>query len=250
MLKILITIPCYNEELVLEKNTVAIMEYARIHLADFDWKILIIDNNSKDKTFEIGNRLKAAYPNKILVFQEKIPGRGAAIRSAWKSFSSFDIYSYIDADLAADMRDFRFMILKVAEGYDLVTGSRYLSESNIERNFIREFMSRIYNFILKMVLKVSFKDAQCGFKAMSKKIVWKLFPKTSDNGWFWDTELMILACREEYKVLEVSVSWRETRDELRRSKVSPFTEAAKQLGNIWKMNRKLKFLSGSDSRRK
>lgn len=239
MKKVLITVPCYNEELVLEKNTLAIMEHAGAHLGDFNWRILIIDNSSKDKTFEIGKGLQAAYPNKVLVFQENIPGRGAAIRSAWKHFSDFDIYSYLDADLATDMRDFRFMILKAAEGDDLVTGSRYLSESNIERSFLRETMSRVYNLILKSALKVSFRDAQCGFKAMSAKLVRELFPKTFDKGWFWDTELMILACRSGYKVLEIPVSWRETRDELRRSKVSPFSEAYKQLKNIWKMRSRL-----------
>lgn len=236
----MITIPCYNEELVLEKNAVAVMEHARVHLGDFDWRILIVDNNSNDKTFEIAGRLKAIYPDKILIFQEKMPGRGAALRSAWKYFADFDIYSYMDADLATDLRDFRFMLLKVAEGYDLVTGSRYLPESNVERSFIREFMSRVYNLILKIFLKVSFRDAQCGFKVLSGKLVRELFPKTSDNGWFWDTELMILACRGGYKVLEVPVSWRETRDELRRSKVSPLAEAVRQLRNIWKMKKKLK----------
>ena len=239
MKRILITIPCYNEELVLEKNTIAIMEYAKVHLADFDWKILVIDNNSGDKTFEIGNRLKASYPDKISVFQEKKAGRGVALRSAWKYFSDFDVYSYMDADLATDIRDFRFIVLKVADGHDLVTGSRYLPESNIKRSFLRETMSRIYNLILKLALNVSFRDAQCGFKAMSTRLVKELFGKTRDNGWFWDTELMILACRQGYKVLEVPVSWRETRDELRRSKVSPFTEAVRQLRNIWKMRKRL-----------
>lgn len=239
MLKILITIPCYNEELILEKNATALMEYARACLGDFDWKILIIDNNSDDKTFEIGGRLEKNYPDRVLVFQEKAPGRGVAIRNAWKYFSDFDIYSYMDADLATDIRDFRLLILKVAEGYDLAAGSRYLPESNIKRSFLREAMSRVYNLILKLILKVSFRDAQCGFKAFSAKLVKELFEKTGDDGWFWDTELMILACRGGYKVLEVPVSWKEIRDELRRSKVSPFREAARQLKNIYLMRKRI-----------
>ncbi len=237
MKRLLITIPCYNEELVLEKNALIIMDHAKIHLADFDWKILIIDNNSSDKTYEIANNLKTKYKDKFITYKEKIPGRGIAIRNAWKHYGDFDIYSYMDADLATDLRDFRFLVLKVAEGYDLVTGSRYLSDSDIDRGILREFMSRVYNLILQIFLKVSFKDAQCGFKAMSNKLVKELFPKTYDSGWFWDTELMILACRRNYKVLEVPVSWRETRDELRRSKVSPFAEAVRQVGNIWKMRK-------------
>ena len=83
------------------------------------------------------------------------------------------------------------------------------------------------------------KDAQCGHKAMSKKIVHELIPQTTDNGWFWDTELMILACRKGYKVLEVPVTWREVRDELRASKVSVWSEVIRKLKNIYKMRKKL-----------
>ncbi len=240
MKKLLITIPCYNEELVIEKNTITIMEYAKTFLSNFDWRILIIDNNSKDQTLDIAKFLEIKYPNKILIFEEKTPGRGIAVRNAWLKHKDFDIYSYMDADLATDIVDFKYLVIKVNEGYDLVTGSRYINESDIERNFTREVMSRVYNFILQIFLKVSFKDAQCGFKAMSAKMVKELFPKTEDNGWFWDTELMILAVRGGYKVLEVPVSWKEKRDELRRSKVSPFSEALRQLKNIWKMQKKLK----------
>ena len=242
---LLITVPCYNEELVLEKTVEAICDYVSRNLAGFNWKILIIDNASSDKTWAIAQELEKANSGLILLVQEFDKGRGVAIRNAWLKFSGFDIYSYMDADLATDLKDFNLLVNKVGEGFDLVTGSRYLKESDIVRNPKREFLSRVYNFLLKFALGAGFKDAQCGFKAMSSKLVKEVFPQTRDAGWFWDTELMMLAMRQGYKVLEIPVSWREVRDELRHSTVSHWAEARRQLGNIYKMRKRLKKLNGN-----
>lgn len=238
-MKLIITIPCYNEEIVLQKTVFSIMEYANNNLSDFDWKILIIDNNSSDNTFKIANQLSERFVDRLIVRQEKMPGRGVAIRNIWSTLKDFDIYSYMDADLATDIKDFSFIINEVKNGCDLVTGSRYVPYADVKRDVKRKVLSKIYNFIIKVVLKVNFKDAQCGFKAFSKKVVEDLIPKTKDNGWFWDTELMVLAELQGYCVLEVPVSWREVRDELRQSKVSHWSEIIKQLRNIKNMRKKL-----------
>ncbi len=219
MIKLLITIPCHNEEVVLEKNIFAVVEYAKNNLSQFSWNILIIDNNSNDKTWAIAQNLKEKYPF-IVIDQVFDPGRGIAMRKAWAHQPDFDIYTYMDADLATDLKDFSFIISKVVEGYDLVTGSRYVKFADAKRSFKRKLLSRIYNILLQIVLRVNFKDAQCGFKAMSKKIVHELIPQTTDNGWFWDTELMILAYRKSYKVLEVPVTWRGVRGGLSARQVS------------------------------
>ncbi len=239
-MKLLITIPCYNEELVLEKSVFSLMEYAKHNLEDYDWKILIIDNNSSDKTFEIGGSLMDQFKEKIIIKKIKTPGRGVAIREAWGDIKDFDIYTYMDADLATDIKDFSFIVNEVSKGYDLVTGSRYILYADVKRDLKRKVLSKIYNFIIKIVLRVNFKDAQCGFKAFSQKLVSELMPKTTDNGWFFDTELMILAELGGYKILEVPVTWREVRDELRQSKVSHWSEVIRQLKNIKMMRQKLK----------
>jgi len=243
MTKLLITIPCYNEEIVLKKNIKIISQYAQDNFYEFEWRILIIDNASKDSTWQVAQVIKQEKNEKIILDQEFDKGRGVALRKAWQKFSDYDIYSYMDADLATDLKDFKLLISKVSEGFDFVTGSRYLREADVKRDFKREFLSRIYNFILKIYLGVKFKDAQCGFKAFSKRLTQELIPQTQDAGWFWDTELMILAYRHNYKVLEIPVSWREVRDELRASKVSHWSEVKRQLKNIYKMKKRLRYLN-------
>jgi len=241
MKKLLITLPCFNEEQVLVKNLGIIYHYAQENFQDFDWQILIVDNASTDQTWRLALAEQQKQPAKILTDQEFEKGRGVALRRAWGKFADFNVYAYMDADLATDLKDFRLLVIKVAAGYDLVTGSRYLKDSDIIRNPKREILSRIYNLLLKLALRVSFKDAQCGFKAFSGRLVRELVPQTQDNGWFWDTELMILAGRQDYRILEIPVSWLESRDEVRRSKVSHWTEIRRQLKNIYKMRKRLKF---------
>jgi glycosyltransferase involved in cell wall biosynthesis len=237
--KLLITIPCYNEEVVLEKTVFSVMQYAREHLSNYDWKLLILENNSKDKTWEIAKNLKENNPE-IIIDEVKSPGRGRALRESWARHPDYDIYAYMDADLATDIKDFSFIISKVEDGIDMVVGSRYIPYANVKRNILRKILSHIYNFLLHRVLKVTFKDAQCGFKAMSKRLVHEMVPKTRHDGWFWDTELIIIALHHKYTLLEVPVTWREVRDELRRSTVSVWLEVVRNLKNIWMMRQSLR----------
>ena len=69
----------------------------------------------------------------------------------------------------------------------------------------REFISRSYNFILRTVLGVRFSDAQCGFKAVRRDAAQQLLPLVEDTGWFFDTELLVLAERTGLRIHEVPV---------------------------------------------
>lgn len=239
MKKLLITLPCFNEELVLEKNAKVIFEYAKNNFTDYQWKILILDNASTDSTLEIAKKLLSEHPGEFLVDQEMEKGRGVALRKSWSRFVDFDIYCYMDIDLSTDIKDFKLLVDKVNENYDIVVGSRYLINSNIKRDFKRLILSKIYNLLLELVFRVKFEDAQCGFKAMSKKTVSNVVPYTTDAGWFWDTELMILLVRDGYSLLEIPVNWKEARDNQRKSTVLVWHEVVKQLQNIYRMKKRL-----------
>ncbi len=231
--------PCFNEEQVLEKNVNTIFNYAQKELSDYDWSILVIDNASSDKTFEIAKKLNQQNP-KILIAQYLKKGRGAALKNTWLANGGYDLYSYMDIDLATDLNHFSDLIRKVdIGGYNIAVGSRYVPGANAQRSFKRKFMSKVYNLLLKLFLKVDFKDAQCCFKAFDSKSIINILPRTFDSGWFWDTEFMILAERGGYQIIEIPVAWREVRDEIRESKVSPLAEAFKQVGNIYDLRKRL-----------
>jgi hypothetical protein len=98
------------------------------------------------------------------------------------------------------------------DGYDISTGSRLLRASRTKRSFKREFISRSYNLFVKLVLGTKFSDAQCGFKALSRKTVEHIVPQIEDQSWFFDTELLVLAEKQGLKIKDMPVRWVEDDD--------------------------------------
>jgi hypothetical protein len=76
----------------------------------------------------------------------------------------------------------------------------------------REFISRVYNALVKAVFHTRFSDAQCGFKAITKRAAMRLLPLVEDNGWFMDTELLVIAEKLGYRIFEFPARWTEGRD--------------------------------------
>ncbi len=76
----------------------------------------------------------------------------------------------------------------------------------------REFISRTYNLILRAVLATRIRDAQCGFKAVRADVARRLLPAVQDDGWFFDTELLVLAEHNGLRIHEVPVDWIDDAD--------------------------------------
>ena len=94
------------------------------------------------------------------------------------------------------------------EGFDLAVGSRLMKGSNVsKRTLKREITSRSYNVIIKATFFTRFSDAQCGFKAISSSAAQALVPKVLDQGWFFDSELLILAEKGGYRIKDIPVRW-------------------------------------------
>ncbi|HZU77631.1 MAG TPA: glycosyltransferase family 2 protein, partial [Dehalococcoidia bacterium] len=98
------------------------------------------------------------------------------------------------------------------QGYDLATGSRLAPGAQTTRSFKRELISRTYNLLIKAVLQTCFSDAQCGFKAISRRAAQTLLPLVQDNEWFFDTELLVLAEKNGFRIKDIPVRWIEDPD--------------------------------------
>ncbi|MCC6756174.1 MAG: glycosyltransferase, partial [Solirubrobacterales bacterium] len=139
-------------------------------------------------------------------------GRGRALRQVWLD-SEADILSYMDVDLSTDLDAFPPLIEALASGdYDLAIGTRLHPESMVRRCWKREMISRGYNRLLRLALHVRFSDAQCGFKALTRRAARQLLPLVEDNEWFFDTELLVMAERYGYRIYEQPVKWTEDPD--------------------------------------
>src|SRR5262249_8287763 len=93
------------------------------------------------------------------------------------------------------------------EGYDIAAGSRLMKGSKIKRSLKREIISRVYNWFLQMVLATRFSDAQCGFKAASREVGDQIVPQGQDQSWFFDTELLVLAEKQGYRIKDLPIVW-------------------------------------------
>jgi len=222
-------IPVYNEEHVLAESVATLHAFLSEHLP-YDWRILIADNASADGTLAVAEQLSRDLPRVACVHLDQ-KGRGRALRTAWLE-SAADIVSYMDVDLSTEIEAYPALIRAIAEdGYDLATGSRLARGSRTTRSFRREAISRGYNLIIKGIMWTRFSDAQCGFKALSRRAAAVLVPLVQNNEWFFDTELLVLAEKKGYRIKDLPVRWVEDPD----TRVKLATTIAEDLRGLWRL---------------
>ncbi|MHA1696365.1 MAG: dolichyl-phosphate beta-glucosyltransferase [Candidatus Helarchaeota archaeon] len=210
-IKLEIDLPVFNEEKILEESVEKLRNFLHSNMNEYNFKIVIIDNGSNDKTPQICKNLKTKHSDVDFLHLKK-KGRGRALRTAWEN-SGAQICSYMDIDLSTDLKSFPSLISSIAkDGYDVSTGSRLIKGAQIKRSLKREILSRGYVFLLKRFLGISFSDAQCGFKAINKKTINKVMPHILDQEWFFDSELLFKSQRWGYKIKEIPVKWIEDPD--------------------------------------
>ena len=228
-----IVIPVLNEAHVLEKSVRTLLAHLRSGFP-YQWQIVIVDNGSTDGTQQVSKQLCEREPEVrfLHLFQR---GRGRALRHAWLQ-SKADIVCYMDVDLSTSLEHVPELIGAIAhDGFDISTGSRLMRKSQTKRSFKREVISRIYNLFVKLVLSTRFSDAQCGFKAMSRKAVEAIIPQVEDQSWFFDTELLVLSERQGYRIKDIPVRWIEDDD----TRVKIFQTGWEDIKGVFRVRRQL-----------
>jgi glycosyltransferase involved in cell wall biosynthesis len=200
-----VVIPVYNEEIALASSVRKLAAYLTAEVRA-TWQITIADNASTDGTRLIGESLAAELEDVTYMRLEQ-KGRGRALKQAWLA-SDADVVVYLDVDLSTDLAALPPLIAPLLSGHsDVSIGTRLDRTSRVVRGPKREFISRTYNTMLRGSLGVQFSDAQCGFKAMRRDAARALLPHVEDTGWFFDTELLVLAERAGLRIYEVPVDW-------------------------------------------
>jgi putative flippase GtrA len=177
----------------------------------FACRIVIADNASSDGTALLAQALADDLPGVEFVRVDR-RGRGGALRQVW-SQSHADVLAYMDVDLSTDLRALLPLIAPIVSGHsDVAIGTRLAAGARVTRGAKRELLSRGYNRLLHTAFGATFSDAQCGFKAVRGDVARRLLPDIEDNGWFFDTELLVLAQREGLRIHEIPVDWTEDPD--------------------------------------
>jgi putative flippase GtrA len=227
-----IVIPVYNEEEGLEESIRTLQAYLSEHFP-LTWTITIADNASTDRTWPIACRM-ALILDGVRAVHLAAKGRGRALRTTWAASSS-PVVAYMDADLSTDLAALLPLVAPLVSGHsDVAIGTRLAPTARVARGAKREAISRTYNLLLRATLHAGFSDAQCGFKAVRTDAVKQLLPLVVDQGWFFDTELLVLAEHNGLRIHEVPVDWIDDPD----SRVSVVSTARGDLAGMWRMMRR------------
>ena len=205
-----VVIPVYNEQATLGESVYRLHSHLREQFP-FPARITIADNASIDETPRVAQGLAAELSDvRVVRLEEK--GRGRALHAAW-STSDAPVLAYMDVDLSTDLAALAPLVAPLISGHsDLAIGTRLGRGARVVRGPKREIISRCYNLILKSTLAAGFSDAQCGFKAVRADVAQRLLPHITDTGWFFDTELLVLAERTGLRIHEVPVDWIDDSD--------------------------------------
>ena len=204
-----VVLPVYNEEHDLPRSVETLLAYLGRHLP-YPWRITVADNGSTDATPAIAGSLAQAHPQvRVVHLTEK--GRGRALKRAWLD-SDADILVYMDIDLSTDLACLLPLVDAVYQGRHLAVGSRLARGARVDRALKREVISRCYVLLIRAFFQTRFTDAQCGFKAISRGAAQALLPHVRDNGWFFDTELLVTAEKRGFRIADIPVAWRDDPD--------------------------------------
>ncbi|HVV11925.1 glycosyltransferase [Amycolatopsis sp.] len=200
-----VVIPVYNEETDLEPCIRRLHGHMSATLP-YTFRITVADNASTDTTLHVAERLAREF-DEVEVRHLAQKGRGRALNAVW-STSDAPVLAYMDVDLSTDLTALGPLVAPLISGHsDLAIGSRLAKGARVVRGPKREFISRCYNLILRGALAARFSDAQCGFKAIRADVARQLLPLVEDTGWFFDTELLVLAQRAGLRTHEIPVDW-------------------------------------------
>ncbi|RMH82239.1 MAG: glycosyltransferase [Actinomyces sp.] len=231
-----IVVPVHDEEFCLETSVRRLVAT----LADFPFtaRVTIADNASTDATWEIAARLARSIVG-VRAVHLPAKGRGRALRAVWAS-SDAEVVAYTDVDLSTGLDALLPLIAPLMSGHsDVAIGTRLAPGARVVRGPRREFISRTYNHLIRLLLRARFSDAQCGFKAVRADVARVLLPHVENDNWFFDTELLLLAERNGLRIHEVSVDWVDDPD----SRVDIVATALEDLRGLARVARRI--LDGS-----
>jgi glycosyltransferase involved in cell wall biosynthesis len=233
--KIEIVIPILNEEATLERQIQLLENHIKLN-GSFGHQICITiaDNGSDDRSPAISEELLTRFDNLKYIRIGK-RGVGIALKRAWMD-SKADIIGFMDLDFSTDLKHLEDVLSKFEdERIGLICGSRNKRESVvINRSYRRTITSRALNLILKRVFQAKFTDGMCGFKFLRRSHLNEILSQgVGFDGWFFSTEILIVAERQGIEIFDLPVIWEDDRE----SKVKIFQLSGEYIKNIIQLKR-------------
>ncbi|MGC9398282.1 MAG: dolichyl-phosphate beta-glucosyltransferase [Anaerolineae bacterium] len=229
-----VVVPAYNEAHRLPKTLPRIWEF--IISRDEALDMIVVNNNSEDETGAVARAFAAEHPG-VQVFDQPIRGKGAAVRKGMLAAQGRYVFM-CDADLAMPIEELpRFFPQQLGGEYDIAIASREAPGARrYGEPWYRHLMGRVFNFIVRTLAVPRIQDTQCGFKALRRDVAHALLPLLTIDGWAFDVELLALALRRGYHVIEVGIPWYYGEG----SRVSPLRDSLHMFREVLRVRRNLK----------
>lgn len=198
-------LPAYNEEKRLPECMEKVSAF--IDSREEAIEVILVENGSKDRTYEMGLEYAKKYPW-LRVLQEKTAGKGNAVRRGMLEANG-RYRMFADVDFSMPISEVNHFIPPTLEGYHVAIGSREAKGAvRYNEPASRHFTGRVFNLIVRLLLGLpQIHDTQCGFKSFSAEAAEKLFRVQRINGWAFDAEVLFIAKQYGYKIIEVPVQW-------------------------------------------
>lgn len=229
-----IVIPCYNEASHLRQSFDEIVK--TMAMTPYRYEIIFVDDCSKDNTREVIKEINDNNSFVSYIFHSSNKGRGGAVKSGFATAKG-QIGGFLDIDLEVHSRYIPSMILAILEGADISVGFRVYHLAFNFFDLVRHVMSITYRYISRKTLDVHVGDTETGYKFFNLQRVVPIIAASECNGWFWDTEIIVLACRNGYKVCEVPMAFIRRKD--KQSTVKPIRDSIDYLKMLVKFRRKI-----------
>jgi glycosyltransferase involved in cell wall biosynthesis len=199
-----IIIPAHNEEQRLPNSLAQICEF--LSTQPYESEVIVVENGSRDRTLEVAQEFACRFSN-LKVIQNQARGKGLAVQAGMLAATG-DYRFMCDADLSMPIAEVNRFIPPALQNFEIAIASRE-GPNAIRYNEppYRHFVGRVYNAIIRIMALPGLQDTQCGFKCFTAKAAIELFPRQTLHGWAFDVELLYVARRRGYRIVEIGIPW-------------------------------------------
>jgi glycosyltransferase involved in cell wall biosynthesis len=228
-----IIIPALNEEHRLPDNLQRVLEFLQDQT--YSSEVIVVDSGSDDQTSTVVKQLIPVNAN-LRLYREIFRGKGRAVRRGM--LEAKGEYRFIcDADLSMPIENVNAFLPPSLEDFDIAIASREVPGAvRYNEPAYRHWIGRGFNLLVRLLAIPQFHDTQCGFKCFRGEVAEDLFSVQQLDGWGFDVEVLFVAIKRGYRVVEVPIPWYfnpDSRVRLVQDSIGMFAELI-QIRRNWK----------------